>query len=90
MKCNTCKKEASLIKGKVIEGKYVEVCNNCTDIAVSTMGGNGDGGVTAIYADQKGNTYAVNKKGNIVENHNNPYRNDARGWKYAGKKNIKY
>ena len=90
MICNSCKNDASFIKGKFINSKYVEWCNKCSEIAIGSMGGTGDGGVTAIFADEKGNTIAVNKKGNVVENYNNPYRNDARGWKYAGKKNIKY
>lgn len=79
-----------MIKGRFIEGKYIEYCNNCSEVSLRSMGGIGDGGVTAIYADQKGNTFAVNKKGNLVEHHNNPYRNDPRGWKYSGKKNTKY
>lgn len=90
MKCNTCKKEASFIKGRFIDNKYIEWCNNCTELSLSQTGGTGDGGVTAIYSDAKGNTFAVNKRGNIVEHHNNPYRNDPRGWKHAGKKNTKY
>jgi hypothetical protein len=42
---------------------------------------------TSIFQDAKGNDIAVNHKGNPITV--NPYRGDPRGWKRAGRKNIK-
>jgi len=86
MKCKNCNQIANHTKTIFIEGKVIEQCNNCSDIGY--IASSSDNSVVAIYADKNNKPYAVNKKGNIVENHS--YKNDAKGWKTAGKKNIKY
>ena len=88
MICNGCNNEAKSIRGRFINGKYVENCEQCGIITTGVKGY--EKGVVAIYTDNKGNTIPVDKRGNIVEAHNNPYQNDSRGWKHAGKKKIKY
>jgi hypothetical protein len=81
MKCQNCKSSATYIKGKMINGKYEETCENCNNVKFHYSI---DGSIKAIYTDDKGNVFPVNYKGDIVDK--NPYRNDSRGWKYSGKK----
>ena len=89
MICKNCGNDAYHIVNRFIDGKLVEMCPNCSNIPTNGPKTD-DRGVRAIYTNDKGHVIPVDGRGNIVDKKDNPYTNDSRGWKHAGKKNIKY
>lgn len=85
MVCKGCGKDAYNIRVRYVEGLSVETCNNCSDRQEGDYPYDLDE-VKAIWKSPDGTPIATNRKGNIIDKKDNPYVNDARGWKRAGHK----